>query len=66
MRCDNCGKDLTNKAVRILPDFYGGRNYYVCDSQCEDILTGSRDGLYEEQEQMEREMYKEIYGKQFI
>lgn len=57
MKCDNCGKDLTNKAVRILPDFCDGKNYYVCDRDCEDSLIVSRNHMYE--------VYEEIYGNQF-
>lgn len=60
IRCDNCGRDLTNKAVRILPNFYSGRNYYVCDRNCEDSLTESRDSAYEFYEEMWRKMCGDI------
>lgn len=65
MKCDNCGRDLTNKAVRILPKFYDNRNYYVCSRESEDSLVDSRDYYYEFQEAMEREMYEELFGKWF-
>lgn len=66
MKCDNCGRDLTNKAVRILPKFYSNRNYYVCSRECEDSLTEEVDYYDHIYEEMEREMYEDVYGKQFI
>lgn len=65
MNCDSCGRDLTNKTVRILPNFYDGRNCYVCDRECEESLIDDKEHRELVFKEVNRQLYDKFIGKQY-